>query len=175
MPTIIETLLPTKAIDYVAVFDSNFNQVFPGARSIKAVVKEQAKLMEHPLENGAIVTDHRVILPVEIELSMILPAPDYADVYRTIRSYYFNSTVLMVQTRSGIYENQIIAALPHQEDPDQYNALTVALSLKQIQFVTAMTGVVPVNPTNTTTVNRGTQQGATPTAPSTTLNMIFGS
>ncbi len=28
--------------------------------------------MEHPVESGIIITDHRIILPVEIELSLIL-------------------------------------------------------------------------------------------------------
>jgi hypothetical protein len=174
MATIIDNLLPSSTVDYVAVFDSNFNQVFRQARAIKAIVKEQAKLMEHPVETGAVITDHRVILPVEIELSMVLQAPDYQDVYRAIRSYYFNGTVLMVQTRSGIYENQIISSMPHQEDPDQYNALTLALSLKQVQFVTASTAVVPRDSTNATTVNRGTQQATTAPTASTTLNWITG-
>lgn len=159
--SIIDDLLPNLAIDQVAVFDQNFNQVFPEARPIKAVVKEQSKLMEHPIETGAIITDHRVILPVEIELSLILQSPDYENVYKTIRSYYMNATLLTVQTKSGIYDNQVIASMPHEEDPAQYNALIIALSLKQIQIVSAQFGVTPKKPSNSTTVKRGTQQGTT--------------
>lgn len=168
MPSIIDTLLPSAAIDYVAVFTQDFTQIFKQARTIKAVVKETAKVMEHPVETGAIITDHRIILPVEIELSMILQAADYADVYKSIRQYYLNSTLLVVQTKSGIYENQLIASMPHQEDPEQYDALSLALSLKQVQFVTAQYGVVPKNPNNSTTVSRGTQQSNPATTSQTT-------
>lgn len=167
MATIIDNLLPSAAIDYVAVFTQDFTQVFTKARAIKAVVKEQAKVMEHPVESGAIITDHRIILPVEIELSLILQAPDYQDVYKTIRQFYLNGTLLVVQTRSGIYENQLISGMPHEEDPAQYNALAIALSLKQVQFVTAQFGVVPKNPKNSNTVDRGTQQGTTANGPKT--------
>lgn len=165
MASILDTLLPSFAVDYVAVFTQDFLQVFKEARAIKAVVKEQAKVMEHPVESGAIITDHRIILPVEIDLSLILQAPDYQNVYKTIRQYYLNGTLLVVQTRSGIYENQLISGMPHEEDPTQYDALAVALSLKQVQFVTAQYGVVPKNAKNSTTVNRGTQQGSAPTQP----------
>ena len=156
---IINTLLPTAATDNVAVFDQDFNQIFRNARAIKAVIKEEAKLMEHPVESGAIITDHRIILPVQIELSLILLSEDYQDVYKQIRQIYFSSTLVVVQTRAGVYENQIIQSMPHEEDPEQYDVLVMALSLKQVQFVRAEFGVIPKQPKNSTTTRRGTQQG----------------
>jgi hypothetical protein len=165
---IINTLLPSFAVDPVAIFDQDYVQLFRDARAIKAVVKEQAKVMEHPVESGAVVTDHRIILPVEIDLSLIIAATDYQSVYKAIRQYYFNATLLVVQTRSGIYDNQVISALPHEEDPTMYDALQIALSLKQVFFVAAQYGVVPRHASNTNTVDRGTQQG-TPVMPGSTL------
>lgn len=170
MPNIIDTLLPSYAFDTVAVFDQNFNQVFTQARAIKATIKEQSKVMEHPIENGGVITDHRILLPIEIELSLILQAPDYSNVYKTIKSYYENATLLIVQTKSGIYNNQLISSMPHEEDPTMYNALAIALSLKQIVFVTAQYGIAPKHPSNSTTVNRGTQQGSDVSSNSTLYN-----
>lgn len=165
---IISTLLPSFAVDYVGIFTQEYLQIFRQARAIKAVIKEQAKVMEHPVESGAIISDHRVILPVEIDISLILASEDYQDVYKAIRQYYFNATLLIVQTRSGIYENQLISSLPHEEDPNMFDALAIALSLKQVQFVTPQYGVVPKYPSNSTTTNRGTQQGIPATANQTT-------
>jgi len=156
---IINTLLPSAAVDSVAIFTQDYTQIFRDARVIKAVLKENSKLMEHPVESGAIITDHRVILPVEIDLSMLVTSVNYQDVYKQIRQYFFNATLLVVQTRSGIYENQLIAALPHEEDPTMYNAISIALSLKQVQIVVAQYGVVPKRQSQTTTIDRGTQQG----------------
>lgn len=157
---IINTLLPSSAVDSVAIFDKDYKQLFQQAKSIKAVVKENSKLMEHPIESGAIITDHRVIMPIEIDLSLILASSDYADVYKTIRQYFFNATLLIVQTRAGIYRNQLIEALPHEEDPNMYDALTIALSLKQVLYVSAQYVSAPKNASNSKNQDRGVQQGS---------------
>lgn len=156
---IINTLLPSFAVDSVAIFDQNFTQLFRNARAIKAIVKEQSKVMEHPVETGAIITDHRIVLRIEIDLSLILSSVDYQDVYASIKQYYLNGTLLTVQTRSGIYTNQLISGLPHEEDPTMYDALTIALSLKEVIIVTAQFNISPKNRRNSNTVNRGQQQG----------------
>ena len=160
----VSALIPSFAVDYVAIFDQDYNQLFTNARAVKAVVKEQSKLMEHPIESGAIITDHRIILPVEIDLSLILSSVDYVDVYKAIRQNYYAATLLVVQTRAGVYENQIISAMPHEEDPTMFDAITIALSLKQVQYVRAQYVVNPRHPSNASTVARGTQQG-TPATP----------
>jgi hypothetical protein len=174
----INNFLPSYATDTVAVFDQNYNQLFRNARAIKAVVKEQSKVMEHPVESGAVITDHRIILPIEIDLSLILSSADYQDVYGSIKQYYLNATLLIVQTRSGIYTNQLISALPHEEDPTMFDALTVALSLKEVFMVTAQYAT-PRHASNTNTVNRGTQQPTPPmpmqvTAATSGFERLFG-
>ena len=157
----LDVLLPTKAYDLVAVFDQDFNRVFPNAKAIKAVVKEEAKVMEHPLENGATIVDHRIILPVEIELSVILQFADYQDTYNQIKQFYLNGTLLVVQTKSGVYHNQLIAAMPHEENPDMFDALAIALKLQQAQFATTTNSFANKNPSQASTVNRGNQQPKT--------------
>lgn len=166
MPGLLENavnaFLPGFFYDQVAIFDQNFRQIFSTARPLKAVVKEQAKLMEHPIETGATIVDHRIILPVEIELSLVLESyfgvsVEYQQVYNAIREAYLNSVLLTVQTRSGVYTNQLIQSLPHEEDPTQYDVLTLALSLKQVIFVTAQYATTPKNPSNSNTTNRGMQ------------------
>jgi|GEM_PF-618098 len=171
---VIRTLVPTVAVDSVAVFNQDFEQLFKNARALKAVVKEQAKLMEHPVENGSIITDHRIVLPVEIELTLILSSEAYQDVYKSIRQHYVNGDLLVVQTRSDIYSNQLISSMPHEEDPSQYNAIALILNLKQVQFVTAQFGVIPKQPKNSNTVKLGVQQGKTAsTAEGSSLFNVF--
>lgn len=153
-------ILSSFATDYVAIFDQDYNQLFVHARAIKATVKEEAKVMEHPVETGATIVDHRIILPTEIELALILLSDDYVNTYNQIKDIFLNSTLLIVQTKSGIYQNQLIESMPHQEDPAQYDVLTLALTTKQVQFVTAQYGTTPKNASNKNTSSRGTQQGS---------------
>jgi|ERR1043165_1588928 hypothetical protein len=165
--------------DTVAIFDQNFNQVFPLARPIKVVVKEEAKSMESPLENGSMIIDHRVILPVELELSMITQSDDAEDVYREIRQYYLNGTLLSVHTLAGVYENNYITGIPHEESSDNIDVLIIALKLKQAQLVNSQNSTIPnnnvKNPANTDNVDRGTLQPKSVTPRSTVSQLFYGS
>jgi hypothetical protein len=144
--------------DTVGVFTSDFNQVFRAARIVDADVDEPAMLMEHPLETGATVTDHRIIKQVKIELSIVLQSRDYKNVYEEIKRIFLAGDLLSVQTRATVYTNQVIAELPHREDPQVYDALTVGLKFKQILFANAKFNVTPKSPSDSDTVTRGQVQ-----------------
>ncbi len=162
------SLIPSFAQDVVAVYDSNYTQLFPRARILKATVKEDSKVMEHPLETGATIIDHRIILPIEIDLSFILSSQDYREVYQEIKQIFLEAELLIVQTRSAVYTNQLIASIPHEEDPEMFNSITIAMSLKQALFVTSEASIVPKDSTKSSTTTRGTIQGMTETPEQTT-------
>ncbi len=147
--------------DVVAIYDQNFNQVFKNARPIKAVVKPDSKLMEHPIETGATITDHRITLPVEIELSLILTASTYKESYQQIQQLFNDATLLSVQTKANIYYNQLIQSLPHEEAPETFDIITLALKLKEVQFSSAQfQQFSPKDPNKASTVDKGTQQSS---------------
>lgn len=145
------------SVDVVGVFTQNFSQIFSEARPIKATIRETSRTMEHPVETGVITTDHRIIMPTEIDLSMVLNSIDYPDVYKQIKSYWLRGTLLTVQTRVAVYMNQLISEIPHEESPEQFDMITLALKLKQVQIVTAKYGIIPRAPKNSTTVPTGAQ------------------
>src|ERR1700753_3688548 len=107
--------------DTTAVYTQNFVQVFKNGRPIRASVKPSAKLMEHPLETGETIIDHRVVFPTEIELTLILLREDYYNTYQIIKQLYDAGTLLIVQTKASTYQNQVIYELPHEETPDMFN------------------------------------------------------
>lgn len=160
-----------QTLDVVGVFDSGFRQVFPEGRPIKAMVNETAKAMEHPIENGSTITDHRIIEPVEIELTVMLASEDYRDTYSRIRAFFFQTELLIVQTKTGSYPNMIIVGMPHDETADVYDAIPLAIKLKEVQLVTAQFQALPPravkNPRDTSTVKRGEQSGKPETTTST--------
>src|SRR5665213_234892 len=132
MPNIIRSLIPTFGGKTVFVTDQKGNEVFPQAQSLKVEVKPESMPMEHPVESGATITDHRIIKPIEIEMSMVLSSEDYQDVYKQIVTNYTNATLLIVHCRAGIFPNQLIQGIPHTEDSDQYDAIVLTLKLKQV-------------------------------------------
>jgi hypothetical protein len=105
------------------------------------------------------VTDHRIILPTEIELSMMLANEDYRTTFRQVRDLFYSGELLTVQTRSDSYPSMVITAMPHEETTDQFDALPLALTLREVQFVDAQfTAYKVARPADSKTVRRGEQQ-----------------
>ena len=145
--------------DVVAVFDG-FSQVFRDARPMKASIRREARLMEHPLENGSTVTDHMVVQPVEIELSMTLTPETFRETYRTIADLFHQGKILSVHTKADSYANLLIQALPHEETPEVFNTVALTLKLKEVTLVRPEfgTGFKAKSLLQTETVDRGEVQ-----------------
>lgn len=160
--------------DVVCVLDASLSQVFPNARAMKATIRRDSKAMEHPLETGATITDHRVILPVEIELSLTLASEDNRATYRQVAALFAKGDLLTVQTRADSFPNMVIEKIPHEENPDAFDSLTLAMSLKEVVYVDAQFSQLKVaKPRDAKTVQRGEQQGQTSTRQSSILSRLF--
>lgn len=160
--SLLDYFIPTTAADIVAVYDDQYNQVFADARPMKASIKETSKPMEHPVETGVIITDHKVLQPVEIELPLICGGDNYRDVYQQIRDLYRNSALLVVQTKTDSYANMIITDMPHEEDPALYDAIPIALKLKEVLIIKSTPSYAPREAEHSDTVQRGEQKPTSP-------------
>lgn len=125
------------ALDDIAIYDSDFGQVFRSARPLKGSISEPSKLMEHPLETGAVVADHRIILPVETVVAMVLEPDNYRQTYQRIRQAYQAGTQYTVQMRAGGYKNMVIADMPHEETADVFDTIALTIKFREVQFVSA--------------------------------------
>lgn len=122
--------------DVIAVLNKDLQQVFEKARAIKLSIGRASKAMEHPLETGATVTDHRILLPITAELSLILSSEDYPAVYQQVRELYTRGDLLTVQTRVDSFPSMLIEKMPHEETADIFDGVALALGLKEAMFVT---------------------------------------
>lgn len=156
--------------DVVGIFDADFQQLVPDGRPIKATVKPATKFMEHPLEDGSTIVDHRVFLPIEIELTMVLQGPqESAAVYQRVREIFRQAETITVQTKTGSYPSMAIESMPHDETPEVFDAVPLVLKLREAQFVAAQFQALPPKSVaagadgkgrrNASTVKRGEQSG----------------
>jgi hypothetical protein len=152
---------PTQAVDVVAVFDSNFNQLFSDARPMTADVKEEAKLMKHPVESGATYVDFRVIEPIKIDLHMTLRATDYVNTYQQIKQVFLAGNTVTVQTNTGPYLNMLLGKMPHKENPNVFDTIKITLSFEEIQLFSL--GGTSALPPSLTTKAGGNVTGQTAT------------
>ena len=151
----------TSAADRVAILDVNGAQVFEGARPLKAVVSPEIQYMTHPREDGGNITDHRVILPIVVTLSVILRSETYRDTIQGIQQAANDSTEFMVQTKSGTYTNMRITSYPTEETPQYFSTIKAEIIFREIQDESARTQVLSQdqvrNPADSSTINRGQQ------------------
>lgn len=152
--------------DVVAVLDQEtFKQIFQEARPVKAFIRETSKVMEHPLESGAMIADHKIIDPRTLELLLIVSSEDFTGAFQQIRNAWLNSTLLTVQTKAAVYQNMIIQNLPREEDPEKFDITVISLQLKEVIFAlpgsvsstTSVSYYSPAAPDNQSVVLRGLQ------------------
>ncbi|GAB3484437.1 phage baseplate protein [Azotobacter salinestris] len=152
--------------DLVAILDAQtFQPVLSPLAPMRVTVREVSRLTTWPVEDGTERTDHRVIQPVEIELPALL-TESVRDQFELLRQAYMAGTEVIVQTRVRSYPRMMIMEIPHDETPDQMDALAVAVRLREIQTVEVQFGTLPPrkvagptgNPAQTDTVRKGSQQ-----------------
>lgn len=153
---------PTKAVDVVAITGAGFVPMFTEARPLTASVFELADIMEHPLETGAVIADHIVFKPIEIELPLVCVGEiAYRSTYALIRATFNAGTLLTIRTRTGSYPNMVITDLPHEETPDVFDGIAMRVRLREARFVTPKTGFSNEqvqDSKQSSTLNRGSQQ-----------------
>lgn len=152
-------------VDIVGIYNGN-TQVFQKGRPLKASIREPSKIMKHPAETGVTLADHQIIEPVQIDLPIMIPSQYYVATYQQIIAARNTATLLSVKTPVNLYQNMIIADVPHEESPEHYNAIIIYLKLEQILFEipgatqTLPTNYSPANPANSNTVQSGLQSAA---------------
>ncbi len=160
---------PTRSLDVVAITGAGFAPLFSAARPLTAGVYEFADIMEHPLETGALIADHIVFQPTEIELPLMCVGElAYRSTYAALRSTFKAGTLLTIRTRTGSYPNMVITDLPHEETPDAFDAVAIRLRLREARFVSPKTGLSQSqvkNPSQASTANRGNQQTSAANGP----------
>lgn len=149
------------SLDTIAVFDDSFNQVFQNARPMKCTVKPTSMLMKHPTESGQIISDYKILLPVDIVLPLVVSSQYYRDVYAEINNLYSTSELLTVQTRVSSFSNMVILEMPDEERADMFDVIMIELHLEQVLIVQSTSNFAPADPTQANTQNSG-QQSSTP-------------
>lgn len=165
--------------DVVGVYDSNFNQLFNLARPIKANVNRPARLMDQPIEDGSITTDFRIILPIEIEMSMIVQSYEQSGTYAQIAAAFLSTQLLIVQTKMGVFPNMAIEAMPHDESPEMYTAVPLSLKMREVLIISVQYQALPpeavATPSDQSTVQRGDQTPQSSVAYSLAKSIFGGS
>lgn len=125
-------------------------------------VQESSKIPEYPLEDGILMTEHQIQMPVTITLKLVMPHFFYEKIIKELKKYKETSTFLSVHTKGGIYNNMLIQNIPHTETPDNIDRLIFEITFKQclmIKKTGALTTEEVKTPSDSTTSTGGQKQG----------------
>ncbi len=166
--------------DVIGVFDSNLNQLFPNARSVRAMISPKSKGAQHPLETGGTFGDNVVDLPVTIELSVIIDPADLRNTYQQIKAAKAARNLLLVQTTVDTFSNMMILDIPFDQTAEMFDTVAVAIRLEEFILVNAQYAQLPASSvkkkSNASTVDTG-QKNSTPATPAQTsaaYDLFFG-
>lgn len=157
---------PNASSDLVGIYDENFNQLFPEARPVQMSYSETSKMMEHPIENGSIVVDHKVFMPATVEAVFIIQSDDYRSVYDQIENAYKNNTIVTIQGKAKSFNNMVLSSKLHDETAGMYDTVQVVVKFTEL-FIANITSTMTVStvaqPQDSDTINDGRIQGTTTT------------
>lgn len=154
------------AQDLVAILDSNsYLPLFASLHPMKVNVRESSRMTAFPVEDGSTRTDHRVVLPIEIELPILI-TDSVRDQFQQLRKAYLAGTAVIVQTKVGSYPSMVISECPHAESPEQGASVAVSVRLAEIEVITPQYDPLPpskvAKPAQTDTVKRGEVKTSAP-------------
>lgn len=152
---------PKSPTDVVGIFDKSMRQLFQMARPGKASVAPRAKVMDHTVESGSQISDHRVIQPKEIEIMIYVT--DYVNTYQLVKQAFESNDLLTVVTRADTFSDMTIMEMPHEETPEMVDVFQMILKLREVKFFQTQFQALPPaqtkRPTDSSTVDRGQQTG----------------
>lgn len=115
-----------------------FSELFSAAFPMDAKIETESKLTQHPLETGAIVSDHLIVQPTIITISMMIPV-EYSILLTTLDNYLQTGAAVMILTKDSVYSDMVLVGKPHIEQPDKMDFLNAQLRFQQIT-IAAMSG-----------------------------------
>lgn len=148
--------------DVIGVYDSNFTPLFVDANYIKASVSDTSQLFTHPLEKGSTIADYKIDNPIEINLQIMLLGSSYKNTYKALKKIKTDSTALTIQTRTDVYNNMYVIALPYEEDNTISEGIKLVVGLEQATFENpnaTRTEIDPRYARDSKTIEKGNIQG----------------
>ena len=159
----------------IAIYGEGGGELLSSASIISCSVNDSSKLMEHPIESGAVISDYKVFNPVTASLVVALTETGYASEFAEIYGAYKNCEYVTLQTKTKVYSNLQILSLPHEATFRNISRPTITINLKEALVVEAAftQGSNLKNPANTNTKDMGHVQ--TEKADKTYFKQWFGS
>lgn len=152
---------------------SGGNPNFISQVTLEEIHHDELEITQHPIEQGAPITDHAFKRPAELTLhlgwspSQPVSIPSINQLYSDLRQGQANRVLYTVYTAKAVYQNMIIKALATQTDYKTANVLLITITMQQVLFAnTQQVSAVPA-----AQQNQAAPQKTTPVVNAGTVNL----
>ena len=120
-------------VQNITIYEQEKNeQILTGLQFLDGSAQIDKKLMEHPKEDGTLITDHIVNEPTQVSLQVLL-ADDDSTGLNELKDLYENSTPVIIKIKNELHTNLVMSGKPMKADRDHYNYTVYDLAFKEVQ------------------------------------------
>jgi len=120
-------------VQNIAIYEQSENQqILTNLQFLDGSAQIDKKLMEHPKEDGTLITDHIVDDPTKVTLQVLISDDDKISL-NELQDLYKNSTPVIIKLKNELYANLVMSNRPMKADRSHYNYTVYDLTFKEVQ------------------------------------------
>lgn len=142
----------------------NLTEVLTGLQVSRIAFEDNAKLFEHPIETGVVITDHEIFEPKRIVIQAYISNDDETTLTE-LEQLYLSGSPLKIRAGNKIIEKAIIASKPFEINGAIFDKTLYSIAFREYFEVTPTYTKMPPrkvqNKANASRVNKGVKQAKT--------------
>jgi hypothetical protein len=118
---------------------------FKATITVEENALDELEITEHPIQQGASITDHAYSRPSLITISVLCNDDDapLSETYAKILSIQSSRSLLKVITGKRIYRNMLVRSIEQKTDIENEKILNLSVQLQQVIIATLASASVP--------------------------------
>lgn len=105
-----------------------------GITYIDAKVNIESDLCDHPVENGSLITDASIILPVTATVTVAMPTLYAEKIYEQMNTFFeTKKDKIILQTKYNVYKNLVLQNIEYELETKTIDRAQFILTLREIQ------------------------------------------
>lgn len=145
--------------------NDSLEHIWPGAEVMSLSVTQTATATKFAVEDGTTRSDHVVQNPIEISITILL-VDDISQAFEEILDTYESNSLVTIQTRTAVYTDLLVVAIPQNQKSDALDAAEISVKLAQWREVVPEYGALSpkkvAKKKQASTINNGTQATTEP-------------
>jgi hypothetical protein len=124
---------------------------FYHAAPLELSIDQNSKMCEQPVENGSLITEHKIRLPKRITCSMAMPNFLAGKVINEMQKYYNESKKIIIQSVSGVFMNMVLESMPTRINANNVDRPIYDVTFKEVFIIEPQDSMSSTNPADSDT------------------------